>query len=270
MGTAKFALAQCGGNTLWALDMNQPFNHNGEWWFDTGNYNGEEQTYTSGSEAGQHIYTSGGNLVVQATQTAASGWKWRSARAVLNHGWNQNFYAEVQLRLDNPVAGAFPAVWMLPTSGPGWPTGGEIDIFEFQTGFAGIPTPQTLHFQDRHAGNAMSFKNCNFGETNWVTLGVEVTESRIRFWCNGHINGEYNKPGNANQNNWPYNGNYPFGFILNYAVNPAWDHGNAAKLVPYGVNTLTMFIRSLVVRSCYASDDVLASNAVTMTNATIA
>ncbi|KAJ2995211.1 hypothetical protein HDV02_000940 [Globomyces sp. JEL0801] len=234
----------CGFNRVkWSLNMQQPFNSNNEWRFDTGNYNGEKQIYVPQGEAGQYIRMENGKLLVMAIRDNSN--RWKAARAVLKHGWGVNYRAEATFQLDQAVDGAFPAIWMLPPSGK-WPLVGEIDIFEYQSEFLGTPTPQTLHFGERYGGNALSFKQCPINPTASNTLAVESTANYIRFFCNGQLNGQYNKPANPSQYNWPYGGSNSFAFILNYAIEPSF----AQRKVPNNIRSLKMIIPSLVVREC--------------------
>ncbi|KAJ2996217.1 hypothetical protein HDV02_006686 [Globomyces sp. JEL0801] len=238
------------GRVLWNSDFTKPFNSENEWEYDTSNYNGEKQIYVPADQAGTYIKTENNNLIVSASRDSTGQWK--AARAVLKHGWGINYRAEVTVKMNKAVPGAFPAVWMLPTidrKHPDgvWPLEGEIDIFEYQSDFIGSPTPQSFHFGERNGGNALSFRNCPINTETYNTLAVESTETSIRFFCNGQPNGVYNKPANATQFNWPYNGKYEFGFILNYAIEPAF----VQNKVPSGVDFLAMSISSLKVQECF-------------------
>ncbi|KAI8894668.1 concanavalin A-like lectin/glucanase domain-containing protein [Globomyces pollinis-pini] len=238
------------GRVLWSVDMSKPFNSKGEWEYDTSNYNQEKQIYVPQSQAGEYIKVQDGKLLVSAKRDGSG--KWKAARAVLKKGWGVNYRAEVTLQMDKAVPGAFPAIWMLPTidrkTPDGvWPLEGEIDIFEYQSEFAGSPTPQTLHFGERNGGNALSFKNCPINPTGVNTLAVESNPNYIRFFCNGKPNGQYNRPNPSSQFNWPYSGKNEFGFILNYAIQP----GFAKQPVPANINSLSMIISSLQVKECF-------------------
>ncbi|KAI8901485.1 concanavalin A-like lectin/glucanase domain-containing protein [Globomyces pollinis-pini] len=203
--------------------------------------NGEIQSYPNNPE---NIFTKGKKLHIKAIKKDG---KWTSARIRTKQGW-KNFRAEIKFRLDKASDGAFPAIWMLPQEEGknfNWPLHGEIDIFEYNTGFGGgSHTPQSLHFQDFHAANAKGFPNCKMDVTKWNKVAVEVTDKVIRFYCNGKFNNQYSAPNNFATNSWPYDQN-PFGFVFNYAIQPGF-----SKPVPNDVRSLEMIIAYAKVTAC--------------------
>lgn len=99
-----------------------------------------------------------------------------------------------------------------------WPTCGEIDIFEMQTKWGN--TPASLHFDERHAGNPVSFKNEDIDVEGWHVYVMEWTPTYIAFWHDGTEMGRYEKPVMANQSNWPFHKDNPFHLIINNAIAP--------------------------------------------------
>jgi len=131
---------------------------------------------------------------------------------------------EARLRLSSALPGLFPAFWMLPENNKYgiWPHSGEIDIFEYNAGFQGKTMPQSLHFGERHAGNAISFDTGATDPTRWATYGVEWNEDSITFYYNGRETGTYRKPANSIPYNWPYDDD--FYLIINLAAEPSFSN----------------------------------------------
>jgi beta-glucanase (GH16 family) len=104
----------------------------------------------------------------------------------------------------------------------GWPLCGEIDFYEYQAIWDF--TPSTLHFEDRHGGNAMSFHKTLLAANEWHDISMEWTPDYIAFSQNGEEIGRYPRPENATMKNWPYNGENSFHLIINNAMAPNWSN----------------------------------------------
>ena len=91
---------------------------------------------------------------------------------------------EVKARFDG-VQGCWPAIWLMPTGGDGWPKSGEIDLMEHLNDEDGVY--QTVHFCHAGGGNASRTNRRNFADLRladqnaWHTYGMEWTPKGITF-----------------------------------------------------------------------------------------
>lgn len=130
-------------------------------------------------------------------------------------------YVEVRLKTTRHT-GNFPAAWMMPQPpADGWPSGGEIDIFE------------TIDEQNRawHTVHTnwtynLGFKNdpkSSFNEAvtveDWHVYGLEWTEDKITWFVDGEDVASYEKSTDQSvldRGQWPFE--HPFYIILNQSV----------------------------------------------------
>lgn len=123
--------------------------------------------------------------------------------------------------------GHFPAIWMMPEDqSAGWPSCGEIDIFET------IDTENrawhTVHSHWTWDLNNKNTPQSSFNEgvnlDRYHTYGLEWTESALRWYVDGKLVGTYSKSSNAStleQGQWPFDKH--FHLILNQSVGSgAW------------------------------------------------
>ncbi len=118
-------------------------------------------------------------------------------------------YVEVRAKFDC-AQGAWPAIWMMPTSGP-WPQTGEIDIME-HLNYDGI-IYQTVHYNNAN-GTRVSNSTVNGGKSTayfstvedkaaFHTYGVEWTPESVIFFMDG--NKKLTLAAQENNPNWPFN-----------------------------------------------------------------
>ncbi|RKP20292.1 concanavalin A-like lectin/glucanase [Rozella allomycis CSF55] len=215
------------------------------WTAETGrDGNGEAQDYTDSPDV---IYSKNGSLYLHAIRKNG---RWYAPRIKSNVGFDYGRF-EATVTLTETVPGAFPAVWMLP-GGDGndsfhWPYDGEIDIFEYNQGWGQIAVNQGAHYgaKNRDKCDCVASK-CAIQPNKPMIFAVEKTPDRLTFFCDGTKSHEINNPNTGNKNDWPFNLR-KFRFILNYAIEPSWSK-NAGKVVPQGVDKLTMIVSQLQVK----------------------
>ena len=128
--------------------------------------------------------------------------------------------AEARCRFTAMPQGNWSAWWLMPTSDPMWPEGGEIDIMEHLNGDSIVY--QTIH---SHFKNNLGRENPKGGytapvdPTEWNTYGVEWTPDEIIFTVNGKETFRYPNLKLENEvemKQWPFN--TPFYLILNQSL----------------------------------------------------
>lgn len=129
---------------------------------------------------------------------------------------------EVRLKTRNRI-GNFPAVWLMPQPPcDGWPTGGEIDIFE--TIDQRNTSYHTIH-TSRYDGQKTNDNHQQKGFTKtlrtdkWHIYGIEWTPTYITFFVDGEAVGTYQKSDNPDElaaGQWPFD--KAFYIIVNQAV----------------------------------------------------
>lgn len=117
--------------------------------------------------------------------------------------------------------GSFPAFWMMPDSQPdGWPTAGEIDIFE-------SINDENVAYATLHTGRVANddittpgYKEpTDIGE--WHVYGLEWTPGEMRFTIDGRVCGTVTRS-TINGGLWPFDDN-DYYLILNQSVgNGSW------------------------------------------------
>lgn len=136
-------------------------------------------------------------------------------------------YVEARI-LTTPHVGNFPAFWLMPMDQKdGWPTCGEIDIWE--TIDMQNKAYQTVHSKWTatlgNTGNPTSSFNQNCKqEAEWHTYGLKKEADKLTWYIDGAQVATYSKSTEANalnQGQWPFD--KPFYIIVNQSVgNGAW------------------------------------------------
>ena len=137
-------------------------------------------------------------------------------------------YVEVRAKFDC-AQGAWPAIWMMPTTGP-WPQTGEIDIME-HLNHEGI-VHQTLHYNDANGnktssgtvkanGTSTAYFTTAAEKAAFHTYGVEWTPDYVSFLMDGRktltLNADSGNP------NWPFNKeNNPYYLLLDMQLGGSW------------------------------------------------
>ena len=139
-------------------------------------------------------------------------------------------YGKVEFRAKMPKGrGTWAAGWMLGTgAGGGWPTCGEIDVFETTSQIAKTWIPQSLHMK-KFNGMPSSSGNKHYDSviadatTAFHTYAVEWYPTYIKFTVDGKQTGIYDPsdftvdvPATDDMSVWPYK--YPFYLIMNCAI----------------------------------------------------
>lgn len=138
-------------------------------------------------------------------------------------------YGKIEARiLTNPHTGNFPAFWLMPEDQhDGWPTCGEIDIFEQidneNKAYHTVHSNWTYNLG--HKTDPQSSFNETVSMDRYHTYGFEWTDTDMKWYVDGRQVGSYTKKesdANAlNQGQWPFD--KPFYIILNQSVgNGSW------------------------------------------------
>ena len=149
-------------------------------------------------------------------------------------GFPVNTRVEVKARLTKQVRGGFPAIWQMPVDAPGWPRGGEIDLFEW---VQGTPSQiyQTIHtLYANGPGGSAGVTNPNpdmdFDVTVDHIYGVDRTDNELIFYVDGQETWRYENMHLEDEETalqFPFN-KYSFDIILNFSLggtingNPTW------------------------------------------------
>lgn len=140
-------------------------------------------------------------------------------------------YVEVRAKFDC-TAGAWPAIWMMPTDGSNWPKMGEIDIME-HLNYQGI-VHQTIHYNDADGTRtSQSTTNADGDSTAYFdqddpndkldfhTYGVEWTEDGVKFYMDGKNTATFNTE--ALNPNWPFSkDDNPYYLLLDMQYGGQW------------------------------------------------
>ena len=140
-------------------------------------------------------------------------------------------YGKLECRAKvNSYVGTFPAIWLMPVNmAGGWPSCGEIDIFEAVDG--GQTAYGTVHshwtYDLGHRGDPVSSFNMPTPMDRYHTYGFEWNERSMSWFVDGKKMGTYTKSNNSNalnQGQWPFDKH--FYIILNQSVG---NHGQWAS-----------------------------------------
>lgn len=143
-----------------------------------------------------------------------SGAKQSSGKFAFNHG-----YIEARI-LTTPHSGNFPAFWLMPVDQKdGWPTCGEIDIWEtIDGGSLAFHTIHTHWTYDLGHGNNGGNEACEHNG-QWHTFGLLKEADKMTWFLDGDQVFTYRKSTSAselNQGQWPFD--KAFYVILNQSV----------------------------------------------------
>lgn len=134
-------------------------------------------------------------------------------------------YVEARI-LTTPHSGNFPAFWLMPMDQKdGWPTCGEIDIWEtINTENRAYQTVHSHWTWDLHQGPTSGF-NCECKQDGeWHTYGLKKEADKLTWYIDGAQVATYSKSTDASaleQGQWPFD--KPFYIILNQSVgNGSW------------------------------------------------
>jgi endoglucanase len=197
--------------TLWNINQWEP-----------GRVNEEKQKYTDRVE---NLYCKGGSLFIEARNDEWKGYKITSGRIESRNRWappqdgSRSYRVEVRAKLAGG-GGSWPAFWMLGNQqGPygGWPSCGEIDIFEY--------VGNSRHFQCAvHDKSAINHTLCLYHpsdpEKQWHIYALNFYADRLEFYVDENKFHTFERPSDSNNRNWPYHSDDGNGFniILNVAV----------------------------------------------------
>ena len=149
---------------------------------DSGWGNGELQFYT---DSPKNAYVSDGCLRIRALLEKCGSRDFTSAR-LTTLGKNDWQHGRFEARVRLPCGrGTWAGIWMMPTAGEPWPTGGEIDIVEHVGHDAGrihgtVHTALCNHQQASQVGGILPLS-----VDQWHTYGIEWNAERIDFHCDG-------------------------------------------------------------------------------------
>jgi len=145
------------------------------------------------------------------------------------HAWTFG-YIEVSMAFD-PTTGSFPAIWMLPVSsislGKSWTqnSGGEIDIFEWQSGTPTTPTG-TIHvwsngtdIRNNESTNAWPLPG-GTNLSNFNTYGILWTPTAISWYFNNTLMETVNTT--VTPYNTVFNGSESYFLILSQQAGCSW------------------------------------------------
>lgn len=137
-------------------------------------------------------------------------------------------YGRIEARiLTNPHSGNFPAFWLMPADqSDGWPTCGEIDIWEQidaqNTSFHTVHSNWTYNLGN--TGNPRSSFSVTVDMSQPHVYGFEWDETSMRWYVDGKQVGSYAKSTNPDalaKGQWPFD--KEFYIILNQSVgNGSW------------------------------------------------
>ena len=181
------------------------------------------------SKAEDVVYMQDGNLVCRAIknepaiagETIPNGDVNMRTGAIETSG-NDGFnfrYGKVECRAKaNPFEGTFPAIWMMPHDGTGgWPSCGEIDIFELVNNEN--KAHHTIHTNWSYNLGYRWTSNEVVDYSQYHVYGLEWDDTSLNFYVDGKKMGTYSKSTDLNalrQYQWPFDRN--FYLILNQSV----------------------------------------------------
>ena len=221
-------------NTEWCLVFSDEFNAENysqpvaDKWMRCQRYGATWNRWLSDSE--EVLYLEDGDLVARAIPNPdkASDPVDMITGGIKSMGRFGFTYGYVEARIYNNLwTGNFPAFWMMPEDqSAGWPSCGEIDIWEV------IDTQNTsYHTVHSHWTYTLGYKNnpkssfdtpCTYDR--YHTYGLEWDEKTLIWYLDGKEVGRYTKSSNSShlaQGQWPFDKH--FHLILNQSVgNGAW------------------------------------------------
>lgn len=194
------------------------------WSYDVGGegWGNQEQQFYTGARA-QNARVEEGRLIIEARREDWQGHRFTSARLV-SKGKGDWTYGRIEVRAKLPEGrGAWPAIWMLPTTTRPlrWPDEGEIDIMEY-VGFDPGVVHASVHTKRYHhsIGTQKTGRaTVPDAATTFHDYAVEWTPAAIRWFVDGREYFRFDKePGGAEV--WPFDA--PFHLVINVAVGGTW------------------------------------------------
>ena len=185
--------------------------------------NGELQYYQQENAVvadGQLTITAKKERVKKSQYTSA---RLRTAKMPDSGEWT---FGRFEARMKIPDGqGMWPAFWMLPTEpSVGWPTSGEIDIFE-STGQQSMFAFGTIHYgqpwpDNLHSGGGI-LKQPDKWSDGFHTFAIEWEESQIR-WYVDNLLFSTKTVSDTLPEVWPFDSANKFHLLLNLAVGGSW------------------------------------------------
>ena len=166
------------GNELNRKNWNVEVNGNG-------GGNEEHQYYLDNKN---NIDVSNGTLKIHALKQSYAGKDYTSGR-ITTQNKKTFLYGKVEARMKLPrFQGAWPAFWMLGNNinQVGWPKCGEMDIMEAINNDNNVYANLHWSYQGSNADTKGTAYNVG-DRTAWHTYGMEWTETRARFYVDGHV-----------------------------------------------------------------------------------
>ncbi len=221
-------IAQNNYKLVWSDEFNQGTKPDStKWVYETGKHgwgNHELENYT----AGDNCYISEGTLKIVARHDGA-GQQAGDYSSTRMTGIQKFTYGKFEIRAkipENKGNGLWPAIWMLgDTRKYGWPGSGELDIME-NVSYAPDTVYFTIHCKAHNHRNGTQISSGGIMvadlDKEFHTYGLIWTPDQLKFYLDNEENVTlvYNKPKDANQDNWPFD--KPFYMILNLAVGGDW------------------------------------------------
>jgi beta-glucanase (GH16 family) len=242
-GGAAGASSTDGGLSAWKLTWSDEFNgadgsavDSSKWVFDTGGNgwgNSEYEYYTNSTT---NAVQQGGNLVITATTTGASGHtcsypsngpcQYTSARIKTLGKFSQQ-YGRFEARIQFPEGqGLWPAFWMMGDNinSVNWPSCGEIDVGEnigkepsINHGSMHMPASGSTS-DDQLTGMYTLAGGAKLGDAFHI-YAIEWTSSQVAFYVDDTLYETQTKAG-ATGRTWEFD--HPFFILLNVAVGGTW------------------------------------------------
>lgn len=192
-----------------------------KWWYETGDHgwgNREIQNYISGVRGTDTcavvkdgimkiILRKVGDEVLSIRMNSKEEWK----------------YGYFEARLKLPAGkGTWPAFWMMPKDGRGWPHCGEIDIME-EVGYDPNVIVSTIHcgaYNHTKGTQKSGNKLIPTAQTEFHVYAVEWTEDFIKGFVDGECYFTFENDKQENPETWPFD--KPFYLKLNLAWGGGW------------------------------------------------
>ncbi|NMP16914.1 family 16 glycosylhydrolase [Thalassotalea sp. Y01] len=185
--------------------------------------NEELQSYQA-----DNITLANGVMTIEARKERIRGSQYTSGRirtANMPNGGEWAF-GRFEARMKIPDGhGMWPAFWMLPTDpAVGWPTSGEIDIFE-SVGQSANTAYGTIHYgqpwpDNAHQGGSILMQPGKWSD-DFHTYAIEWEAEEIR-WYVDNLLYSVKTLADVAPEDWPFDGRNNFHLLLNLAVGGTW------------------------------------------------
>ena len=203
------------------FDGTAPLPDESKWWYETGNHgwgNRELQNYIAGVRGTDTCaVVKDGILSIHLKQV---GDEVLSIRMNSKAEWQYGYF-EARLKLPTGK-GTWPAFWMMPKEGRGWPRCGEIDIME-EVGYDPNVVLSTIHCEAyNHKKNTQKSGKLEVptAQSEFHVYAVEWTEEFIKGYVDGECYFTFENDHAGNIDTWPFD--KPFYLKLNLAWGGGW------------------------------------------------